>query len=173
MRNEDKNKINLFKWYYETNAPSLVLFARRFVSSYIVEDIVHEVFVEIWRKMDSFDKLPGRSYLFTAVRNQCINNLKKEETEATYMHNAQLENRLLGLEYYDSFEKILIEQESMQEIYDQIERLPNKCRQIFKLSYLEEKKNTEIAELLGLSIRTVEHQLYLALRRLRDKLKPE
>lgn len=58
----------------------------------------------------------------------------------------------------------------MQNIYDQIELLPEKCRIIFKMAYFEEKKNAEIALLLNLSTRTVEHQLYLGLRTLRKQL---
>lgn len=59
----------------------------------------------------------------------------------------------------------------MQIVYDQIERLPEKCRIVFKMAYFEDKKNAEIAEILELSIRTVEHQLYLGLRTLHPKEK--
>ena len=161
-----------FKHYYETNISSLIRFACRFVSSEIAEDIVHDVFLEIWERIDSFDEMPNRSYLFMSVRNRCLNYLKKEEVEATYIQSAQLENKILGLEYYESFEKLLIEQENLQELYDQIEQLPDKCRRIFKMAYFEERKSAEIAERLDLSIRTVEHQLYLGLKTLREKMLP-
>lgn len=105
-----------------------------------------------------------------AVRNRCINILKREKVKESYVHSAQLDNQLLGLDYYDLFEKLLIVREDMQVIYDQIEQLPEKCKVIFKMSYFEDRKNAEIAELLDISIRTVEHQLYLGLRTLRDKL---
>ena len=81
-----------------------------------------------------------------------------------------MENRILGLDYYESYEKKIIDKEDIQHIYNQIEELPEKCRQIFKMAYFEEKRNAEIAEILNISIRTVEHQLYLGLKTLRSRL---
>ncbi|MCD8263552.1 MAG: sigma-70 family RNA polymerase sigma factor [Tannerellaceae bacterium] len=127
-------------------------------------------FLEVWNYLDLYKELPARAYLFMAVRNWCINILKREKVKESYVHSAQLDNQLLGLDYYDLFEKLLIVREDMQVIYDQIEQLPEKCKVIFKMSYFEDRKNAEIAELLDISIRTVEHQLYLGLRTLRDKL---
>lgn len=162
--------LQAFWYYYETNVAGLVIFARRFIPVDMAEDIVHDVFLEIWEHIDSLDTLPSRSYLFMAVKNKCLNYLKKEEVKASYLSHIQRENKRLELEYYDSFEKLLIDQQSLHEVYRQIELLPEKCRQIVQLAYFKEKKNAEIAELLGLSIRTVEHQLYLGLKRLREKL---
>lgn len=162
-----------FKLYYDANVSQLILFAHRFVPADIAKDLIHDLFMEIWENLDSFEKLPGRSYLFKAVKNKCINYLKREQVRENYISYIQVENQLMGLEYYDSFEKLLVEKEGIQEIYRQIEALPDKCKQIFKLAYFEERKNAEIATMMGLSIRTVEHQLYLGLKTLRDKLQPK
>lgn len=173
MNDLEKHTSGEFKLYYETNVPSLVSFARRFVPESFARDIVHDVFLEVWEKVPVTEKLPGRSYLFAAVRNRCINAIRKEQVQENYIHTTEQEIRLLGLEYYDSTEKLLIEKENIQEIYNEIESLPDKCRQVFKLAYFEEKKNAEIAEFLNLSIRTVEHQLYLGLKTLRERIKKE
>lgn len=164
--------INEFRDYYETNAPALIAFAGRFVSAEIAEDIIHDLFLEIWENKPVSSPLPNRSYLFTAVRNRCLNTLKREEVRENYISYIKTENQRMTLEYYDTIEKALIEREEIQEIRRQIELLPEKCRQIFKLAYFDDKKNAEIAEDLGLSIRTVEHQLYLGLKTLREKLQP-
>lgn len=166
----DNLHIKSFKLYYKANAPLLIMFAKRFVPSEVAEDVVHDVFLEAWNYIDRNEDLPSRSYIFMATRNKCINYLKKEQAKQHYIESTQLENQLLGLDYYDSDEKLIIEQENIREIYSQIEKLPEKCRIIFKMSYFEEKKNAEIAEILNLSIRTVEHQLYLGLKTLRSKL---
>ncbi|GHT43987.1 DNA-directed RNA polymerase sigma-70 factor [Bacteroidia bacterium] len=168
----DDEKFKAFKNLYEANAGTLIRFAKRFASSPdMAEDIVHEVFLELWKNDKELNEPTSHSFLFAAVRNRCINILKRQQLSEDYVHNVQIENRLLGLDYYDSIEKLIIEKEDLQRVYRQIDLLPDKCRQIFKLSYFDEKKNAEIAELLNLSIRTVEHQLYLALKTLRDKLR--
>jgi len=120
-----------------------------------------------------YNDASGRSYLFLCVRNRCLNLLKQEQVKEQYLQNTQIDNRLLGLDYYDSAEKQFIDDENLHQIYRQIDLLPDKCREIFKLAYYEDKKSKEIAELLHLSIRTVEHQLYLGLKILREKLKAE
>lgn len=172
MYNIDENDLSAFKHYYETNVSSLIVFARRFVSPAIAEDIVHDVFLDMYENRASFDAIPSRSYLFMAVRNRCLNTLKREEVKENYIHTTLLDNQLLGLDYYDSIENLLIEKDGLHELYHQIEQLPDKCRQVFRLAYFEEKKNAEIAEQLNLSIRTVEHQLYLGLKTLREKMLP-
>lgn len=173
MSDIEKHNNNDFRQYYETNVPSLVSFARRFVPEGFAKDIVHDVFLEVWEKIPVDNKLPGRSFLFVAVRNRCINAIKKEQVQEHYVNTVQENIRLMGLEYYDSIEKLLIEKEGIQELHKQIESLPDKCRQVFKLAYFEEKRNAEIAEFLNLSIRTVEHQLYLGLKTLREKINKE
>jgi RNA polymerase sigma-70 factor (ECF subfamily) len=159
-----------FKHYYEVNVSSLIRFAQRFVSFEVAEDIVHDAFLEIWDHPEIYDRMPAHSYLFTAVRNRCLNVLKREQVRENFIRSAESDNRVLGLDYYDSSEKQIIDKENIQYLYEQIERLPEKCRVIFKMAYFEDKKNAEIAESLKLSIRTVEHQLYLGLRTLRDRL---
>ena len=167
-RKEENNLIS-FRSYYEANVSSLILFAQRFVSVVIAEDIVQDVFLDIWDHTRVNAKLPSRSYLFMAVRNKCLNILTREQVKKNYIESTELDNRILGLHYYDSFEKQLIDREDMQYVYDEIERLPEKCRIIFKMAYFEEKKNAEIAQILDISIRTVEHQLYLGLKILRTR----
>lgn len=162
--------INEFRDYYETHAPTLIAFAGRFVSDEMGEDIIHDVFLEIWENIPITEQLPNPSYLFTAVRNRCLNVLKREDVKNNYISYIKTENQRMELAYYNSIEKTLIEKEEIQEIHRQIELLPEKCRQIFKLAYFEDIKTAEIAEKLGLSVRTVEHQLYLGLRTLREKL---
>lgn len=169
MKDRENNLIS-FRKYYEASVSSLILFARRFVSSEIAEDMVHDVFLEVWNLQGMNDQLPSRSYLFMSVRNRCFNLLKREQVKENYIHTTQLDNQILELDYYDSSEKLIIDKEDMQEVYDQIEQLPEKCRVIFKMAYFEDKKNAEIAEMLEISIRTVEHQLYLGLKTLRERL---
>lgn len=159
-----------FKTYYEENISALIIFARRFVSDEVAEDIAQDLFLEIWDKHISGSELPSRAYLFGAIRNKCLNVLTREQVKRNYVENVELEVKLLGLDYYKSHDKLLIDEENRQYIYSEINKLPEKCREIFKMSYLEEMKNVDIAEKLNISIRTVEHHLYLGLRTLRERM---
>ena len=63
-----------------------------------------------------------------------------------------------------------LEDERLELIYKEMDKLPEKCREVFTMSYLEERKTSEIAVLLNISPRTVEAQLYKALKILRGIL---
>ena len=64
------------------------------------------------------------------------------------------------------------DKELRKEIHDAINELPDKCKEVFKLSYLHDMKNKEIADILGVSLRTVEAHMYKALKYLRGRLNP-
>ena len=64
------------------------------------------------------------------------------------------------------------DRELRKEIYDAINELPDKCKEVFKLSYLHDMKNKEIADVLGVSLRTIEAHMYKALKYLRSRLDP-
>jgi len=64
------------------------------------------------------------------------------------------------------------DKELRKEIHDAINELPDKCKEVFKLSYLHDMKNKEIADILGVSLRTVEAHMYKALKYLRGRLDP-
>ncbi len=162
--------LNLFREYYMANISPLIMFARRFVSEEVAEDITQDLFLEIWNKYCPDQKLPSESYLFASVRNKCLNILTREKVKRNYVESTELDLKLLGLNYYKSQERKLIEQEDLQYIHNEIKKLPDRCREIFEMSYLEEMGNKEIAEKLNISIRTVEHLLYLGLRTLRERI---
>lgn len=124
---------------------------------------MHEVFISVWEK---FDSLPPdtqyRSYLFTAVRNRCLNYLrdKKKLLSLEKVGDADLS------EVNTSLEAAELE----QAIAQAINSLPEKCRQIFEMNRGEGLKYAEIAEKLGLSVKTVEAQMSKALSVLRERL---
>ena len=66
--------------------------------------------------------------------------------------------------------KRIEDQELRKEIQNAINELPDKCKEVFKLSYLHDMKNKEIADILGISLRTVEAHMYKALKLLRGRL---
>jgi len=157
-----------FERVYKQYAPGLIFHARKFVDHPTAEDVVHDVFLKIWNSgtvMVANESIG--SYLFTAVRNACLDLLKHQSVCNDYQTKAIRDLQIEELSFNENVLNKLIDQERIDAVYRQIDQLPEKCREVFVLAYIEEKKNAEIAELLQISVRTVEAQIYKALKMLR------
>ena len=145
----------LFRKYY----PSLIFYATRLIGEEEAEDVVQDVFVELWRRKDSIeigDQI--QAFLYRAVYTRALNVLKHRNVEDGYCAAMEEINQRRA-EFY---------QPDNNEVIRRIE----KCKEVFKLSYLHEMKNKEIADVLGISLRTVEAHMYKALKYLRSRLDP-
>lgn len=162
---------SLFHKYYS----NLLFYATRIVGEEEAEDLVQEVFVDLWRRKDSM--VLGeevRAFLYRAVYTRSLNVLKHSKVRDSY-EAVLMEINQARAEYYgaDSNEVIkrLEDKELRMEIAAAINELPAKCKTVFKLKYLHNMKSKDIAESLNISSRTVEAHMYNALRFLREKLK--
>ena len=168
-KSKDKS-LELYGRLYDKYAPGLLFYARRFVPHQIAEDIVHDVFLNMWKRNEILliDETIV-SYMFQSIQNGCINHIKRE-----YIRNEYVDKVIFDLKMEEltmtSVEKKIIEREQIEAIYQAIESLPEKNKEVFRLSYLKGKKNAEISEQLNISIRTVENHLYKALQELRKRL---
>ena len=169
MRNSED--IIRFKHLYEQYAPGLIFYARKFVDHNTAEDIIHDVYLRIWNRDFFLIEESIRSYLFRAVRNSCLDYLKHLSVRNDYMSKAIVELKMEEITYYQDTDNQLIDQEQISSIYHAIDHLPEKCREIFKRSYLDDRKNAEIAQEFGISVRTVEAQIYKAMKTIREILK--
>ena len=131
-------------------------------------EVVHVVFVNLWEKKDEVHMNTSlKSYLFKSVYNRSMNFLrdrKKFVPEGLPADESELSA------YVESPE-IAEEDERIVKVRKAISELPDRCRQIFELSRYENLKYAEIAEKLGISVKTVEVQMSKALRLLRERLK--
>ena len=166
---ELEQKLHIFESLYVANVAVLIRFAMRYVSPDVSEDIVHEVYFELWKDNKIIERELKFSYLLTAVRNKCINYAKQNESRRKHIGKIVAETD--DSDDQASIERNWEEEEHLKLIYDQIDLLPDKCRMIFKMAYFDGKKSNEIAENLNLSVRTVEHQLYLGLKSIRTIIK--
>ncbi len=131
-------------------------------------EIVQESYIHLWEKRERID--PGRSvrsYLAVTVRNLSLNWLRD---------NRKFDSNLLGLEGLGQESEPatgdhLIEGELKQRIREAVEELPEKCREVFTLNRYQELKYHEIADRLGISVKTVETQMSKALQHMRVRLK--
>lgn len=154
----------LFRNYY---AP-LCLFASRYIhDKEECEELVQGLFCKIWEKRSSLKVNSSvKNYLLSSVKNLCLNYIKHQKIRQQYRNETLLKTMD---DDHSSFD--LPEFELMQKIEESIEALPPKRREIFKMSREQGLKYHEIAEQLGVSVKTVETHLGLALKSLRDSLK--
>jgi len=128
------------------------------------EEVVSDVFMKIWEKRARLEQIENlRVYLFVATRNTALNYLDKQKKSCTInLDELQAEPRCT---YVDG-EQMLVTAELMLRIHREIDRLPPKCRTIFKLVKEDQLRYKEVAEILHVSVKTVENQLAIALRKI-------
>ncbi|ULB35088.1 MULTISPECIES: RNA polymerase sigma-70 factor [Proteiniphilum] len=154
---------------------------KRFAQQYLIheedaENIVHDIFSELWEKKMEFSSFVNfNGYLFMMLKNRSIDFLRRKtleqhaitEMQDEYTHSLKL--RLASLEELDN--RLLSDNNIDTIIQKAIDALPEKCREIFVMSKIEGKKQKTIAEELNISIHTVESQMGIAFKKLREALK--
>ncbi|MDD4192444.1 MAG: RNA polymerase sigma-70 factor [Mangrovibacterium sp.] len=156
---------DFFNFYYHR----LTQFATTILRSELLsEEIVLDVFLKLWeqRKMtDTIDNI--ETYLYISVRNKAINALKdKQKFHFDMLENAHV--RLAG--YKAPAESELIEHELFGALHDAVNRLPAKCKIIFKLIREDGLTRIEVAHILNISVKTVDNQVAIAVRKIADQL---
>ena len=160
----------LFRQYYS----GLLFYATRIVGEDDAEDVVQDVFFDLWKRQEKIQVGEAiQAFLYRSVYTKSLNILKHREVADNYTET-EVEFYKKRLDYYQPDNADVIRRieslELRKEIDHAIDGLPEKCREVFKLSYLHDMKNKDIADVLGLSLRTVEAHMYKALKILRDKL---
>lgn len=166
IRNGDTQAFEIvFKSHYR----NLTLFANRFLNDISSsEEIVSEVFTFLWEKRATVVFTSSlHSYLYKMVQNKCLNYLRHKKTENEYVNFLIRNNRLEGfIDTWNTHVEKDLEYQARKAM-----DTSEKCRDIFKLSRFEHLKNREIAQRLNLSEKTVERQITIALKKLRDYMK--
>jgi RNA polymerase sigma-70 factor (family 1) len=166
LGNSDKKALDeLYNYYY----PRLYSFAKRFLKvEDDINDILQDVFVKLWENRKNIKNVETfNAWIFTITKNTVVSyfreKIKLTEFESRVREMATTESYLTNTtaEYEDIKEKV----EQL------IEKLPEKRKQIFKLSREQGLSNKEIATEMSISIKTVEDHMMHAIRFLKDNLK--
>lgn len=147
----------------------LVLFANNYVNNdqSISEDIVQDVFLKLLQKKYSFDSLSSlKAYLYKSIKNACINYIKHEKVKQLYVD----EEKNIKISETNFLDQVL-EEEVYFHLIKALENLPNRCKEVFKLS-IEGLKNPEIATKMDISVETVKSQKKRGKKILKKLLKP-
>jgi len=179
IKNKDSNSTNdlvekikagnqtAFEILFKTYSQKLIYFSRRYVfDKQTAENIVQDVFLKIWQNKENLDAAKNiQSYLFTAVKNESLKILRHLSVEKQQQENV---SRLSVVE--PTPDETIDKKELREELSNAINDLPEKCREIFTMSRFDQLKYSEIADILEISIKTVETQMGRALKKLREQL---
>lgn len=157
-----------FEAVFKTNFKNLHAYAISLVKDAAnAEEMVQNVFVRLWEKKEQLDiRQSATAYLYRSVYNECLNYLKHQKVKTAYqqfmLHRSHDQTATAAGRVQLS--------ELQQQLNKALSELPEQCRSIFQMSRFEEMKYQEIADKMGLSIKTIENQMGKALRLLREKL---
>ena len=167
-RLQQREKEAFQELFYSWHRP-LCFFASRIIKDQdVAADLVQDVFVAFWKyDLSAFpNEKTIRTFLYTSVRNGCLNYLRDLEIRARNDRKAVPESE----EDQDCFLLRQMESEVVTELFEAIDELPERCREIFYMAYLQEKEEKQIAELLRVSVNTVKTQKQRAKAYLKGRL---
>lgn len=154
----------LFNKYYK----DLVHFCNVFLKDQSnSEDIVQDIFFRLWENREKLSiESSLKSYLMTAAKNNCFEELKHQEVVRTHQDYVMSRNDIID---YDT-EHYLLYSELNERLQDAMQKLPEDMRSIFEMNRFGNLKYREIAEKMNVSVRTVESKISKTLELLRKQL---
>ena len=166
-----------FEDIYLSYFSKMKYFAKEYViSEEDAENIVQDVFVELWENKEMLNMHMNLiAYLFTTIKNKCLNHLRHklvvQETASKLQEEYTISLRM-NLDSLEAFDNNLFSDQDIEKIISRaLDTLSEKCRTIFIMSKSEGKKQKEIAQELNISINTIETQMGIAYKKLRIELK--
>jgi RNA polymerase sigma-70 factor (family 1) len=171
LKEEQSNKLKKqkrleFKKIYHKFNPALIFFATRLINDRAAaEDIVAEIFVKYWQKQFDFETVYNvKAFLYISTRNACLNHNDKVNYQSRIRERVQ---HVTGEMLWSSLNENIYG-DVLYLIYTIINELPDKCKKVMQLSFLNGADNGEIAELMNISVHTVRNQKYRGLRLIKD-----
>ncbi|BEG97937.1 RNA polymerase sigma-70 factor [Bacteroides sedimenti] len=134
----------------------------------VAEEIVSDTFMVVWENRSNLTDIANLdAYLYTIVRNKCISYLRTQHISTVDIDETQVD---LFTQTETTPEMELISKESISRLNNAINSLPHKCKLSFKLIREDKMKYKEAAELMGISVKTLEAHITTAVKKLRETL---
>lgn len=173
MENDDRQIELKFQKFFTANFPKVKNFAQMLLKSEAeAEDVAQDVFCKLWLQpeiwLDTDKDLDN--YLFILTRNIVLNIFKHQQIEQEYQDEVVERTFLYELTEKEEILNNVYYKEMLMIVQLTLEKMPKRRRLIFKLSRFKGLSHKEIADKLDVSIRTIEHQVYLALIELKKIL---
>ena len=173
--------LHIQKGIAEGNEPSLAslysLFSKRLHhfariitrSQEMAEEIVEDVFVKLWSSRHRIQEIDNLTvYLYVAVKNRSLNAISQKANELIKapFDDLDIETGPIATDPYNQ----LVTAELMKRMQQAVEKLPARCKMIFKLVREDGLKHREVAEILNISINTVDVQMAIAIKKICTEL---
>ncbi|PLX15836.1 MAG: RNA polymerase sigma-70 factor [Marinilabiliales bacterium] len=150
----------LFRLYYEP----LVGFCVKIIQDKdLAKGLVQEVFISIWENRENLRPQSPSPYLYRAVKNKCFNYLRHQNVKQEFQNEFKNQDISEQVENDEINDKLIL-------IHNSINKLPAQCKRIFIMSRMHGLKHKEIAEELGIAVKTVKNQIGKALKHLKREL---
>ncbi len=149
-----------FKLLFDEYYRPLTSFALDYVGDLdTARDIVQGFFVKLWELRHLIKiEISVKAYFYQSVKNACYNYIKSK--------NRPTDLKFPVIVVEDDVLEHMIATETKEKLYKAIEKLPDRCKLIFKMSRIKQLKHAEIAHILNISEKTIESQIRIALKRL-------
>lgn len=160
---------------FKQTFPRLLGYCRLFIHDQAqANDLVQDCFVRLWEKRQTIDPRQSvESLLFVMLRNRCLNHLRDQKNELIEKKIGVLEENELQHLYQLDFtgrEEKSLEEQLIEAIRESVDELPEKRRLVFIKAKIEGKKNKDVAEELGISVKAVEKHLHQAKEQIRQEV---
>ena len=159
----DKFKEAWFRGVYDKHFPELYFYMRTFTADEeLIHDIIQDAFVSILEK-DRLESISNiRAYLYSCVRNSLYNKIKSDKVKEHLKMEIRLESE-------NTQEETAINRERLISLMEEaVNKLPLNCQAIFRMAKTEGLSYKQIAERMSLSVKTVETQMGIAFRKIRE-----
>jgi len=157
-----------FTALYQRFYRQVLHFARRYTDETEAQDITADAFVQLWRKRAEFTHIKAvSSFLFVTARNRCYDLIRHKQVKSRH------ERELLAMmddHYHNDFFLVQVRLEMAKLLREEIEKLPEKMREVLLLSFRDGLKPAQIAEKLNISVKTVSNQKLSAIKILKSAL---
>lgn len=172
MREGDRKAFNIL---YARHVDICRGYAELMVGNMFSTDIVQDVFLKVWDRRETISVSDSlRPYLLKAIYNRALNSIRRTSYRQQYRNEFSERIERLSSQTYDPDANEVIRKlylkDDMAAIEDAVRLLPDRCRQIFRMSYIDGMSHKEIALKLGITVSTVDNHIYKALKMLRDNL---
>ena len=159
------NDQHAFGQLYVSSMPFLLQFANSIIKNKeLAEEIVSDVFIKVWQKRADLKKIENfKLYLYISTKNTSLNYLSRHFRKETISLDEMSLNITTGA--YNP-EQLLVTSEVSKRIDEEIQKLPNRCKLIFKLVREDGLKYNDIANLLNISVKTIDNQMAIALKKI-------
>ncbi len=163
-----KGSRDALKYFFESYYDDLCNFVNQFLSDESQsEEIIQDIFVYIWENRKKITIVSSvRSYLYAAARNKVLNFIRSKK------NHAKMLDQLTKNEQYSNAQpdQIVYENQLNEFVHKAADDLPAQCKKVYTLSRDKGYSNKEISKEMNIAVKTVENQITIALKKLRDSI---